>query len=194
MSSTVNQLSLRSSSMPSFIDMTLLAFVCACCAIDVRTRRIPNALSGTAALMGVALNALHGGMPALLWSIGGIVLMIALLLAPFALGGIGGGDVKMMAAVGAFLGPRLAVIGLTAGMMLGGIVMALHLLRLGRLSEKLAALGAMVRSVAITQSVAGLRISPQDHGAISLPYSVPLGLGTLAAVLVGRVLGSPTSF
>jgi prepilin peptidase CpaA len=171
MSSTVNQLSLRSSSMPSFIDMTLLAFVCACCAIDVRTRRIPNALSGTAALMGVALNALHGGMPALLWSIGGIVLMIALLLAPFALGGIGGGDVKMMAAVGAFLGPRLAVIGLTAGMMLGGIVMALHLLRLGR-----------------------LRISPQDHGAISLPYSVPLGLGTLAAVLVGRVLGSPTSF
>lgn len=194
MRSTVNHHSLRSFIMPSIIDMTLLAFVCACCAFDVRTRRIPNALSGTAALVGVALNAFYGGMPALLWSIGGIGLMIAILLAPFALGGIGGGDVKMMAAVGAFLGPRLAVLGLTAGMILGGIVMALHLARLGRLFEKLASLGGMVRSVAITQSVAGLRVSPQDRGAVSLPYSVPLGLGTLAAVLVSRALGSPTSF
>ncbi len=180
--------------MPILIDMTLLAYVCACCVVDVRTRRIPNALSGAAAIAGIALNTLHAGLPGLLWSLGGLVLMVAVLLAPFALGGLGGGDVKMMAAVGAFLGPRLALLGLTAGMVLGGVVMALHLVRLGRLFEKLAALRFMVRSAAVTHSLAGLRVSPQDSGAISLPYSVPLGLGTAAAVFLGRALRSSTFF
>ena len=180
--------------MPILIDMTLLAFVCACCAIDLRTRRIPNALSGTAALLGVALNALHAGAPGLLWSVAGFALMLSVLLAPFALGGLGGGDVKMMAAVGAFLGPRLALLGLTAGMILGGVVMALHLVRLGRLAEKLAALAAMVRATVITRSAANLKISAADPGAISLPYSLPLGLGTLAVLAASRALHSPTFF
>lgn len=180
--------------MPFLIDMTLLVFVCACCAVDLRTRRIPNALSGSAALVGLALNTFHYGAPGLLWSIAGLALMVSVLLAPFALGGLGGGDVKMMAAVGAFLGPRLAFLGLTAGMILGGFIMALHLMRLGRLGEKLAALGTMVRSLLVTRSLTGLRVSAQAPGAISLPYSLPLGLGTLAAVLVARALRSPTFF
>ena len=180
--------------MPFLIDIMLLAFVCACCAIDLRTRRIPNALSGTAAVLGVALNTLHAGAPGLLWSVAGCALMLSVLLAPFALGGIGGGDVKMMAAVGAFLGPRLAFLGLTAGMIIGGVVMALHLVRLGRLVEKLAALSAMVRATVVTRSLAGLKVSAADPGAISLPYSLPLGLGTLVVLAASRMLRSPTLF
>ncbi len=176
------------------VDLILLAFVCACCACDLRTRRIPNALSGVGALLGVALNAAHGGLPAAVSSVAGMALMTAVLLAPFAVGGVGGGDVKMMAAVGAFLGPRLAMFGLTAGLILGGIVMALHLIRVGRLLEKLRSLGSMIGSVVTTQTLAGLHVSARDPGAISLPYSIPLGLGTLATLVVARALGSPTSF
>ncbi len=180
--------------MLSFVEIILLAFVCACCASDLRTRRIPNALSGFGIALGVALNWAHAGASGVASSIVGISLITTILLAPFALGGIGGGDVKMMAAVGAFLGPRLAMFGLAAGTVLGGVVMALHLARVGRLLEKLRSLGAMIASVVTTQTLAGLHVSARDPGAISLPYSIPLGLGTLATLLVARALGSPTSF
>lgn len=177
--------------MPSLIHITLLVFVCACCAVDVRTRRIPNALTGSVLLLGACLNAGLHGMSGLTSSLAGAGLMLVLLLAPFALGGIGGGDVKMMIAIGALIGPRLAVLSLTAGVIVGGAVMTLHLLRLGRLREKLAALRSLGRSVVITHSLAGLRVSAHDPGAISLPYSVPLALGTLAIVLAGGTFSFP---
>lgn len=177
--------------MPLLIDIILLAFVCACCAADVRTRRIPNALTGSALLFGAGLNACLYGASGLASSLAGAGLMLVLLLAPFALGGIGGGDVKMMVAVGAFLGPLLAFLSLTAGFILGGLVMTLHLLRLGRLQEKLAALVSLVRAAAVTRSPLALRVSPHDPGAISLPYSVPLALGTLAIVFAGGILSFP---
>src|SRR2546423_165570 len=98
--------------MPFPLTATVLTFMLACCVIDVRTRRIPNAISGPAVVLGAALNALYFGSPGFVWSMTGAGVMIAMLFAPFALGGIGAGDVKMMAAVGAFLGPRFALSGL----------------------------------------------------------------------------------
>jgi prepilin peptidase CpaA len=167
--------------------ISLFAFLLASCVIDLRTRRIPNALSGLALVVGAALNAFYFGLSGLLWSLCGVGVMVAILLAPFALGGLGGGDVKMMAAVGAFLGPRFAVMGLTAGMAFGGVVMAIHLLRIGRLAEKLAALKNMIMAATVTRSVDPLRVAADDMSALSLPYSIPLGLGT-AAVVVATAL------
>src|SRR5207253_2214762 len=101
----------------------------------------------------------------------------------FALGGIGGGDVKMMAAIGALLGPRLALTSVACGMLLGGVVMMVHLARIGRLREKLRATGTMLTSVVLMHSIQPLRISDTDPGAVSLPYSVPLGLGTIGVLV-----------
>ena len=168
--------------MPLLLYLVLTLFVVACCVVDVRTRRIPNAISGPAILAGIVLNTLSFGLPGLGFSVAGVACMIALLLAPFALGGLGGGDVKMMAAVGAFLGPRLAVAGLLVGMVLGGVVMVVHLARLGRLGEKVGALRTMLVSAAVLRSVDPLRISANDPITVSLPYSVPLGLGAAIAV------------
>jgi len=168
--------------------LTLFAFMITCCVVDVRTRRIPNVVSGSAAIIGCALSVLAYGPVGALYSLSGVVVMIALLITPFALGGLGGGDVKMMAAVGAFLGPRLAVLGLAAGMVLGGIVMTIHLVRVGRLAEKLGSLKAMIVSAGITRSAAPLRVTADDPSAISLPYSIPLGLGTAAVVVTTALI------
>ncbi|SRR6266481_4800340 len=174
--------------MPPPLLCALFTFVAACCVVDLRTRRIPNVISGSALLVGVALNALYYGSTGVLWSLGGVIVVVAVLLAPFALGGLGGGDVKMMAAIGAFLGPRLALEGLVVGMAIGGVIMVVHLARLGRLTEKLRSLGAMAASAFFTRSAAPLRVGANDPGAISLPYSIPLGLGT-AMVVVAAVWG-----
>src|SRR2546430_2125666 len=142
--------------MPPSLLCALFTFVAACCLLDLRTRRIPNVISGTGIVLGAALNALYYGPTGLLWSLLGAAFVVAVLLAPFAVGGLGGGDVKMMAAVGALLGPRLALEGLVVGMAIGGIVMAIHLARLGRLSEKIRSLGTMITSAFLTRSAAAL--------------------------------------
>jgi prepilin peptidase CpaA len=114
-------------------------------------------------------------------SLAGLVVAIALLIFPFAMGGIGAGDVKMMGAIGAMLGPQLAVRSLVAGMILGGIVMLAHLARVGRLREKLGATIRMVWAAVVTRSLTPLRKPAEVPDALALPYSVPLGLGTLLA-------------
>ena len=113
-------------------------------------------------------------------------LMVILLLPPFALGGIGGGDVKMMAAVGALCGPRFALTSLMAGLGIGGVVMLWHLARIGRLRRTLVRLRAMLAGALSTRSLQPLRVSATEPGAVSLPYSIPLALGTLIALLAQR--------
>src|SRR6266404_5728224 len=154
--------------MPPPLLCALFTFVTACCLVDLRTRRIPNVISGTGVVLGAALNALYYGPTGLLWSVFGAVTVVAVLLVPFAVGGIGGGDVKMMAAIGAFLGPRFALEGLVVGMAIGGVIMLVHLARLGRLMEKLHSLGAMAASAFFTRSAAPLRVGANDPGANSL--------------------------
>src|SRR5207244_13425832 len=129
--------------MQSLTLATVVSFVALCVIADVRTRRIPNAISGSAMLLGITLNTAFLGTAGLLDSLAGLGITVGVLLWPFAMGGIGGGDVKMMGAIGSLLGPRLALMGLAAGVMLGGAAMAWHLGDQGRLREEVVAAATM---------------------------------------------------
>ena len=176
--------------MQSLTVATVVIFVALCVIAGVRTRRIPNAISGSAMLLGITLNTAYMGTAGLLDSLAGLGVTVGVLLWPFAMGGIGGGDVKMMGAIGALLGPRLSLMGLGAGVILGGAAMVWHLARQGRLREKLMGTATMFQAAAMTRSLDPLRVSAADQGAVALPYSVPLGLGTLAALAFGVCLGA----
>ena len=94
-------------SLPVSILAVTVAFIGTCWLTDVRTRQIPNLLSGAAFLAGVLLNVVCFGRWGFLNSLAGAVVAVVFLIGPFALGGIGGGDVKMMGAIGALLGSKL---------------------------------------------------------------------------------------
>jgi prepilin peptidase CpaA len=83
----------------------VLAVAALACAIDIRERRIPNWLTFGAAIAGLAYQGLQGGPSGLLTAGGGWMLGAAMFFLPFALGGLGAGDVKLVAALGAWLGP-----------------------------------------------------------------------------------------
>ena len=95
----------------------LLAVIVVCIIIDWRTTKIPNIVTFPAAACGVILNFMSGSwhgalMAALGWFIA-VALTIILGNLPIAgskSGGIGMGDVKLLGAVGAFLGPKSALI------------------------------------------------------------------------------------
>ena len=167
---------------PAPIVAATIAFAALCIVGDVRTRRIPNLLSGFAMVAGIVLNTIYFGTDGLLASLGGFALTVGLLLAPFAMGGLGGGDVKMVGAVGALLGPRVTLVALMVGLAFGGVIMAIHLVRVGRLRETFVNIVTMLTASVVGGSLEPLRMSPGQPGAITLPYSVPLGLGTLAVL------------
>lgn len=99
----------------------LLLFVGLVAAVDLCTRRIPNALTVSGAAVGMAACLWSAGVFGLLQSAAGLgVGLIAFL--PFYLGGgFGAGDVKAMAAVGAFLGPKGALLAAACTLVAGGV-------------------------------------------------------------------------
>lgn len=96
------------------------ASVVAAAVIDLRTRRVPNVLTGATALAGIALGALTTGWPGLAMACIGGVVGLVLMLPGYVFGGTGGGDVKLLAAVGTLLGPGRIVEAFIGMAMAGG--------------------------------------------------------------------------
>lgn len=165
-------------------------FVATCIATDLRSRRIPNALTLSGIGTGLVLGGFLDGLGGCLAAAAGALLAVVLLLAPFAMGGIGGGDVKMMAAIGSLIGPRALLASLLAGMLLGGLVAVGVLMRRGRLGETLFAMGATIRSALMTRSLDPLRASASAPNAVALPYSIPLGIGTMLVLAMQHTMGA----
>jgi len=94
----------------SGLEIILLCLVVQAAASDLAWRRIPNVLVLAGLLLALALHWRLGGAPALLASgLAGAGAGLLLFLPFYALGGMAGGDVKLAAMAGAFLGPPQAL-------------------------------------------------------------------------------------
>jgi prepilin peptidase CpaA len=121
---------------PETLTLALVAgatTVAAC--IDVRTRRIPNAFTMPLAAAGVLLAAVGWGTVGIGAALAGWAAGLLLMLPGYLIGATGGGDVKLFAAVGAFLGPSLMVLALVHTAVAGAVLaLAVAALR-GRIAE-----------------------------------------------------------
>ena len=81
----------------------------AACVTDLRERRVPNALTLGSAVTALVYHSYMSGLTGLGMAAGGWIIGLVLFLPLFALRGIGGGDVKLLAAFGAWLGPSLVI-------------------------------------------------------------------------------------
>jgi prepilin peptidase CpaA len=88
---------------PIPMSVVLLAALIAA-ATDLRTFKIHNVLTLPLLVAGFIYHATFGGTPALVNSFLGATFCFSILFGFYILGGIGGGDVKLMMAVGAWLG------------------------------------------------------------------------------------------
>jgi prepilin peptidase CpaA len=148
----------------------------AAAAIDVKKRRIPNALTGTFAFIGIALHVPLGLHPTLLAVAAMLVAFIAGSFA-FSAGWLGGGDIKLISACCALVGfpgsLGLVLEILVAGAFLSLVTATLH----GRLL-------ALVRSTIVVM-YHGTPEEPVD----SLPYGVAIAAGSLTYALSTTVPG-----
>ena len=94
---------------------------------DLVRRRISNYTSGAAAAAGFIVQATQSGWRGLGYALGGLSVGFAVFLIFYILGGMGGGDIKLMAGFGAMLGP---LSGLHAGIfaaIAGGLIALAYL-------------------------------------------------------------------
>jgi prepilin peptidase CpaA len=144
-------------------------------ALDLRFRRIPNWLTGSVLLTGLIANALLRGIDGVAAALAGAALGLALLLPFYAIRAMGGGDVKLLAGVGALVGPNMLVTVAVYGGILGGVLSLLVLLVHGRLLERV-------------HQIAVLRSLPSRSG-LKAPYAVAIAGGVVLALLLPGVLG-----
>ena len=105
--------------------------------VDLRTRRIPNVLTFGAALAALVFHIAMRGLPGASTAIGGWAVAAALFFAPFALGGMGAGDVKLVAALGAWLGPYDALWLCAYSAIAGGAIALIAAIATGYLRQAL---------------------------------------------------------
>jgi prepilin peptidase CpaA len=146
---------------------------------DVRTRRIPNLLNFVAALAALAFAFLETGVQGTMTAAGAWLVGVALFFPFFALGGMGGGDVKLLAALAAWLGPMDAVYLAIFASLAGGVAAALVALVHGYARQALSNMWLMVMHWRVVgpQPVPGLTL--QDGRAPRLAYAIPIAVGAL---------------
>lgn len=89
---------------------------------DVWQRRIPNPLILAGLLLGVAFQAQATGLPGIVAALLGAAVALALLIGPFVLRVMGGGDVKLAMVCGAFTGWSQAIQIILVGTVVHGLI------------------------------------------------------------------------
>lgn len=145
---------------------------------DLRHRRIPNVLTVAILAAGLGARALAGGAPALGSGLAGAGVGFALLFPLFHVRWMGGGDVKLMTAAGAWLGPWPTVWATLIGAALGGLL-ALVILAAG---------GAALRAEVLTNMKASFyTMSAPEAPGRPHRHKVPMALA-LGGAAVGVLL------
>jgi prepilin peptidase CpaA len=165
--------------MPSGIAVAVALTAAVC---DLRTRRIPNLLTFGGTATALAFHAFVGGPAGLSMCLAGWVLGIALFFPFFAMRGLGGGDVKLLGALGAWLGPfPVLYIGFYSTLA-GGIFAVAVALRTGYLRQALANL-KFLGSFWLTVGFRPANGVTLDHkGTPRLAYAVPMLAGLLVTL------------
>ena len=129
--------------------------------IDLRTRRVPNVLTMIMASVGIAAAAAGVGRIGVTAACAGCVLGAVLMLPGHVLGATGAGDVKLLAAAGALLGPGLTLRAFVATVIAGGIIALVVAVHRGRLRRTLDA----TRRLAVGNAVAAEIEDPRQATA-----------------------------
>lgn len=168
-------------------EVTVLAVVAVGAAWDLATGRIPNALTYPACVFALVLAVSTGGWSGLGGAAAGFAIGFLPFFALYLLGGMGGGDVKLMATVGAFTGAALAVDVLLASVLIGALIAVLLAIWEGQAVAAARFLGATVGRVFVPHL-------PRERVAVrrNVPFGVAIALGTFATLLARwRGLASP---
>ena len=165
-----------------FQTVAIFALAIAASIYDLRTRRLPNALTFGAALVGFAYQFAIGGASGLAFGVAGWLIAVALFFPFFALRGLGAGDVKLLGAFGAWLGPVAALYMAFYTGVAGGVMALMVVLARGRVMQTFSNLGAMLTFWSAVGMQPVPSVTLESSTSPRLAYALPIAVGAVVAL------------
>ncbi len=178
---------------PPGVEVVLIVLVLAAAVYDVRYRRIPNWISVSGAVIGLALNTfLYRGWSGLLFSLKGLLLGFGLYFVLYALRAMGAGDVKLMGAVGSLVGWQdwLAIFLVTA--LVGGIMALIVVISRGRFQKTIWNVGYILGEMRHGRPAYINReeLDVKNPKSVGLPHGAVIAVGTIFFLALSVHFGS----
>lgn len=156
---------------------------------DLRFRKIPNLLNYPAMLAGIAYYAWFKGFTGITFSALGLAVGIALLILPYLLGIMGAGDVKLLGAIGAFVGPVGVVKVFLWASMAGGIyAVVVFIFHRGLLKRLVKQHWLLLKTIVLTKEIQLDSVSTVSVNSPKLCYGVAIAVGAMAFITI-KALG-----
>ncbi len=162
----------------------LFLLILVCIYTDLKSRRIYNLVLVPFLIMGLFAAFLTESWPGMIDGLKGFAIGLLILLIPFLKGGLGGGDVKLLAVIGSIMGSSFVINTFVFGALAGGIMAIVQLVLHRRLFSTLKSLfwktigKIMGYSSYITQS------TETEAKPLFLPYSLAIGSGAATSYLL----------
>jgi prepilin peptidase CpaA len=151
------------------------------CLFDLHGRRIPNRLTFGAALAALVAAPFSDAM-SLQTITEGWLLGLLLWMPIYALGGMGAGDVKLLAAIGAWLGPVGVFQAALYTAIAGGILALAVAIAKGCVGRTFANVWLLLTHLRVVGVRPDLQLTLETSTSPRLAYAVPTLLGTVVAI------------
>lgn len=162
-------------------------FILTICITDTLHAKITNIANLGLILAGTSYNLYLAGFSGLITSIIGLITGFLLLIIPYLMGGMGAGDVKALAALGALLGPVNVLQVFLYVALVGGAMAILHYAMADNFINKCRSLFTTLRTFVYTRNF-DLLIPDRQGERLRFPYAAAIGFGFFAFVQWGPLI------
>ena len=166
------------------VPLLFTLWLAALAASDARRRLLPNALTLGGAALALAGRLAAGGLPAVADGAAGGLVCALLLLLPFALGAAGGGDVKMLFAVGCYFGSVASVGALLYISLCGLALAALWALSRRGARRRLAHLARSLLDPRYDRAAGRAALPPRESADSAVPFGIAIAAGAWLALVL----------
>ena len=165
---------------PLWVSLAVCAVTGVATREDLRSRRIPNVVTGPALLLGIAAHWVFGGNRAAVLALGAAIVAGGILVPGWLMRFMGAGDVKLMAAIGAWLGtPRSGLYAVLFSLVAGGIISVVVAARRGILMRTVRDAALLLPKTAAGAMGTGL---PPATSGVYVPKALAFLAGSLFAL------------
>ncbi|MCB9475290.1 MAG: prepilin peptidase [Deltaproteobacteria bacterium] len=166
-------------------DAALFLTILVCAISDIKDGIIPNKITYSVLILGLVLGLLNGGGSGFIQALFGAAIGFALLFFFYLWGGFGGGDVKLMAAIGALKGYPFVIYAAFYSAIIGGIYSLAVVIWRGKLRNTMMNIGMYFVSLFRPNSALASKLDPAS--SVAIPFGFCICIGTLWAVLEGVI-------